>query len=153
MRWCRFVRRFTRWKGSSQISISLPKMPPEEAVRSALPKPCLSQPPLEGRPLTLRIQTFDAMRSVSSAATPLSRVRKYIRHKCKAKRRRDNKAREFYRKERCAQLRSHANQKLNAMLAQQESLSKGREITGSDHLQRMGARVQTNLSNLDAWRQ
>jgi len=105
-------------------------MPPEEAVRSALPKPCLSQPPLEGRPLTLRIQTFDAMRSVSSAVTPLSRVRKYIRHKCKAKRRRDNKAREFYRKERCAQLRSHANQKLNAMLAQQESLSKGREITG-----------------------
>lgn len=53
-----------------------------------------------------------------------SRVRKYIRHKCSVKKERRSKNREFYRKERCAQLRKHANHHLDTMLAQRESLSR-----------------------------
>ncbi|KAI1157443.1 hypothetical protein F5B18DRAFT_180072 [Nemania serpens] len=58
---------------------------------------------------------------------PFSKVRSYIRHKCKSKKRRVAKSREFYRKERCAQLRLHVNQKLDDMLTQQECIPNGAE--------------------------
>ena len=50
-------------------------------------------------------------------------LRKYIRHKCGARKRGSGQAKEFYRKERCAQLRRSASRSLDAMLPKHENHS------------------------------
>lgn len=45
------------------------------------------------------------------------RVRQFLRHRCKAKERGDDNAKEFYVRERCAQLRRYAAEKLDQVLA------------------------------------
>ncbi|KAL6240425.1 hypothetical protein RBB50_012626 [Rhinocladiella similis] len=50
-------------------------------------------------------------------------LRKYIRHKCSIRKRKSDEANEFYRKERCKQLRRSAIHSLNTMLNEQGSLA------------------------------
>ncbi|PVH90667.1 hypothetical protein DM02DRAFT_678465, partial [Periconia macrospinosa] len=49
------------------------------------------------------------------------RVRPFLRHQCIAKTRGDDKAKVFYTKERCAQLRRYANETLHQMLAPEDT--------------------------------
>lgn len=65
--------------------------------------------------------------------TSFMRVRKYIRHKCQT-RQKKQKSKDFYRKERRTQLRNFTNRKLDTMLAQQASLLQGREETSKRHI-------------------
>jgi hypothetical protein len=75
-----------------------------------------------------------------------TRVRKYVRHNCKSKRRQRDKTKEYYRKERCSQLRNHAIQKLDAMLARQETPSNGRRNTGKRSFPDSGGLRQDSTS-------
>jgi len=59
-------------------------------------------------------------------------VRSFLIHTCEARRRGDDNAKEFYRKERCAQLRRYAGKRLHHMFAREDTNQERTKKRGHD---------------------
>ncbi|PVI02630.1 hypothetical protein DM02DRAFT_653294 [Periconia macrospinosa] len=82
--------------------------------------------------------------------TSFNRVRLFLIHQCKAKTRVDDKAKEYYMKERCAQLRRYATESLHQMLAREDTSHERTRKRGHEVMNECSERPSPQMTTVDA---